>query len=76
MQSLSSAPSGQWGTPSQRRCASMQPPGGGQENWPDAQTAGLLVGAGRVPEHKINILYITKYSVQQEKKHRKAEAYF
>lgn len=48
VQSLSSAPSGQCWTPSHRWTDSIQPPGGGQENWPEGQTDGV----GRVPENK------------------------
>lgn len=49
-QPVSSSPLGQWGIPSQRCPASMQPPGGGQENWPARQLRGLLVvGEGCVP---------------------------
>lgn len=46
----SSSPLGQWRIPSQRCPASMQPPGGGQENWPAGQLRGLVaVGDGCVP---------------------------
>lgn len=49
-QPVSSSPFGQWGIPSQRCPASMQPPGGGQENWPVGQLRGLVaVGEGCVP---------------------------
>lgn len=49
-QPLSSSPLGQWGIPSQRCPASMQPPGGGQEKWPAGQLRGLVtVEDGCVP---------------------------
>ena len=49
-QPVSSSPLGQSGTPSHRCPASMQPPGGGQENWPARQLRGLVaIRDGWVP---------------------------